>query len=119
MREQVVCKTSDIEPGEMMKSTFGKQNVLICRTPDGEFYAFMNQCIHQGAPLDKGMMCGAATELSTPGDYDYSHEGEIIRCPWHGREFNIKNEGRMLANPDKKIPSFKVRIEEENVILFK
>jgi len=119
MKEQIVCQTSDIEPGDMMKAEFGKQSILVCRTPDGEFYAFLNQCIHQGAPLDKGMMYGATTANSKPGDYDYCHHGEIIRCPWHGREFDIKNNGRMLANPDKRIPSFHVRIEDENVIVYK
>ncbi|WP_017187188.1 Rieske (2Fe-2S) protein [Alkalibacillus haloalkaliphilus] len=119
MREQVVCKTTDLEPGEMLASYFGKQNVLICRTSDGEFYAFRNQCTHQGAPLDKGMVCGATTEESTPGDYHYCRKGEIIRCPWHGREFDIKNEGRMLANPDKKLPGFKLRIEDDEVIVYK
>ncbi|GGC99190.1 hypothetical protein GCM10007216_32450 [Thalassobacillus devorans] len=119
MKEQVVCKTSDIQPGEMKEASFGRQGVLVCRTPDGEFYAFMNQCIHQGAPLDKGMICGATTDKSKPGSYDYCHEGEVIRCPWHGREFSIKNEGRMLANPSKKIPSFKVRVEDESVIVYK
>ncbi|MEW9677408.1 hypothetical protein ABRT01_14680 [Lentibacillus sp. L22] len=69
------------------------------------------------APLDKGIMYGATTASSKPGDYDYCHHGEIIRCPWHGREFDIKNDGRMLANPDKRIPSFNIRIEDENVIV--
>ncbi|WP_018933227.1 Rieske (2Fe-2S) protein [Gracilibacillus lacisalsi] len=119
MKEQVVCKTTDIEPGEMKATNFGKQNVLVCRTLDGEFYAFLNQCTHQGAPLDKGMICGATTNESKPGDYHYCRKGEIIRCPWHGREFDIKDEGRMLANPNKKLPSYKVRIEEKNVIVYK
>lgn len=119
MEEQVVCKTRDIEPGQMIECSFGKRNVLVCRTLDGEFYAFLNQCTHQGAPLHKGMICGATTEASKPGKYDYCRKGEIIRCPWHGREFDIKNEGRMLAKPVEKLPSFQVRIEDEDVILYK
>ncbi|MBM7571881.1 Rieske (2Fe-2S) protein [Aquibacillus albus] len=119
MKEQVVCKTTELEPGEMKAANLGKQNVLVCRTLDGKFYAFLNQCNHQGAPLDKGMICGATTDKSKPGDYHYCRKGEIIRCPWHGREFDIKDEGRMLANPSKKLPSYKVRVEDEDVIVYK
>ncbi|WP_158738159.1 Rieske (2Fe-2S) protein [Alteribacillus sp. YIM 98480] len=119
MKEQVVCKTSDLQPGEIRESFFGKQNIIICRTQNDNFYAFMNQCIHQGAPLGKSLLCGATTGESTPGDYHYCHKDEVIRCPWHGREFDMKNEGRMLANPDKKLVSFKVRIENEDVIVYK
>ncbi|WP_054637555.1 Rieske (2Fe-2S) protein [Thalassobacillus sp. C254] len=119
MKEQIVCKTSDVRPGEIKESYFGKQNIVVCRTPDGEFYAFMNQCIHQGARLEKGLICGATTSNSKPGSYDYCHKGEILRCPWHGREFDIKNEGRMLAAPEKKLAHFQVRVEDENVIVYK
>ncbi|MGO4890434.1 Rieske (2Fe-2S) protein [Anaerobacillus sp. MEB173] len=119
MTEQVVCKKSDLEPGQMIATIFGKQSVLVCRTLDGEFYAYLNQCTHQGAPLDKGIICGATTDKSTPGDYHYCREGEIVRCPWHGREFDIKNEGKLLATPNKKLPSFKVKVENEDIIVYK
>ncbi|MDT8862766.1 Rieske (2Fe-2S) protein [Alkalihalobacillus sp. MEB130] len=119
MKEQVVCKTTDLEPGQMMASYFGEKNVLICRTLDGEYYAFLNQCTHQGARLEKGIICGATTEQSKPGDYHYCRKGEIIRCPWHGREFDITNEGRMLANPKQKLANFQVRVENEEVIVYK
>ncbi|MFB5660334.1 Rieske (2Fe-2S) protein [Alteribacillus sp. HJP-4] len=119
MVEQAVCKISDVEPGEMISTSFGSQEIVVCRTPDGRFYAFLNKCLHQGAPLDKGIMCGTSMEQSAPGKYHYGRKGEILRCPWHGREFDITNEGRMLANPTKKLPSFKVRVEEEEVIVYK
>ena len=33
-----------------------------------------------------------------PGSYRYAREGEILRCPWHGWEFDVTN-GRSIFNP--------------------
>lgn len=118
MKQQVICHQDDIKPGDMKEAELGRIPIVVCRTLDGEFYAFTNNCIHQGAPLAKGKICGAP-QADTPGEYRYCQEGEILRCPWHGREFNIKDEGRMLANPKRKLPSFNVTIEDEHVVVYK
>lgn len=113
----VVCKQEELEPGNMMEAKLGPIPIVICRTPDGEFHALANKCLHQGATLSKGMVCGAAAPTDTPGEYDYTKEGEILRCPWHGIEYDIKNEGRMLADPQRKLKSFNVDIEEGNLVV--
>ncbi|MDC3411976.1 Rieske (2Fe-2S) protein [Aquibacillus sp. 3ASR75-11] len=117
--KQVVCKKEDIMPGEMMQSNLGRIEIVVCRTLDGEFYAYTNKCIHQGASLSKGKLCGTSTQTDTVGEYNYCHEGEILRCPWHGREFDIKNDGKMLADPKVKLPSFQVDIEGDDVVVSK
>ena len=116
---QVVCKKDEIAPGEMRESTLGRASIVLCRTADGEFYAFTNRCIHQGAPLVKGKLCGAPEPTDNVGEYKFSREGEILRCPWHGREFDTKNGGRSLANPKFKLKEYKVEIEEDNVVVYK
>jgi nitrite reductase/ring-hydroxylating ferredoxin subunit len=116
---QVVGKKGEIKPGEMMESSLGKLSIVVCRTLDGEFYAFANKCIHQGASLAKGKLCGTSAQTDTVGEYNYCHEGEILRCPWHGREFDVKNEGRMLADPETKLPSFKVDLEGDDIVVSK
>lgn len=115
--KEVVCKKDELQPGETMSANMGPIPILLCRTPDGEFYAFTNKCIHQGAPMSEGVLCGAAAPTDTPGEYNYGREGEIIRCPWHGMEYDIKNEGRMLADPERKLREFNVYFEEDNVIV--
>lgn len=117
--KQVVCQKDELQPGNLMEATLGRTSVLICRTLDGDLYAFSNHCIHQGAPMSKGVLCGAAAPTNTPGEYCYVKEGEILRCPWHGREYDIKNGGRMLADPERKLPSFHVSIEEGNIVVSK
>lgn len=117
--KEVICKREELLPGKIMKATLGRIPIVVCRTLDGDFYAFSNHCIHQGAPLSKGKLCGAAAPTDTPGEYCYEKEGEILRCPWHGREFDIKNEGRMLADPTRKLPGFSVTIEGDDVVVSK
>ena len=39
-------------------------------------------------------------ESSAPGDYRYSRQGEIIRCPWHGWEFDVRT-GKSWCDPGK------------------
>lgn len=63
----------------------------------GDFYALRNLCPHQLAPLCEGRVQGT-TLPSRPGEYIWGREGEIVRCPWHGWEFDITT-GRSVFNP--------------------
>ncbi|MBW7453192.1 Rieske (2Fe-2S) protein [Paenibacillus sepulcri] len=63
----------------------------------GEFYAIRNSCPHQGAELCQGKIQGMMLP-SDPGEYLHGREGEIVRCPWHGWEFDIKN-GKSVFDP--------------------
>ncbi|MBP1970818.1 nitrite reductase/ring-hydroxylating ferredoxin subunit [Virgibacillus natechei] len=118
MRE-VVCEKEDIHPGKMRSATLGKIPIVVCRTKDGEFYAFANRCLHQGAPLSEGILCGDTKRTDIHGNYEYIKDGEILRCPWHALEYDIKNDGVMLAEPDKKLRSFQVAIEDDQVVVYK
>ena len=58
-----------------------------------------NRCPHQGGSLCEGAVTGLV-ESSAPGRYSYSRKGEIIRCPWHGWEFDIRT-GKSYCSPEK------------------
>jgi 3-phenylpropionate/trans-cinnamate dioxygenase ferredoxin subunit len=65
----------------------------------GEFFALRNSCPHQGGPLCSGRAIGFVY-AATPGEYQYSRQGEILRCPWHGWEFDIRT-GQSYCDPEK------------------
>ena len=45
------------------------------------------------------------------GKYRITRDGEFVRCPWHGWEFDVKT-GQSYCDPnDVKIKSFAVTIE--------
>ena len=64
----------------------------------GEFFALINRCPHEGAPLCIGPILGLA-ESDRPGEYRLERQGEMLRCPWHGWEFDIRT-GQSWCHPD-------------------
>ena len=48
---------------------------------------------------------------SRPGEYIWACDGEIVRCPWHGWEFDITT-GRSIFNPHKmRVKTYEVTVE--------
>jgi len=77
---------------------------------DGEFFALNNRCPHRGGGLSEGRQTGLV-ESDGPGNYCYSRPGEIIRCPWHGWEFDIRT-GQSWCDPNStRARAFKVSVE--------
>jgi nitrite reductase (NADH) small subunit len=78
-----------------------------------QFYAIHNYCPHQGVPLCQGTVCG--TNLpSNVNEYRFGRDGEILRCPWHGWEFDIIT-GKSLFDEKVRARSYKVEIHEGKV----
>jgi 3-phenylpropionate/trans-cinnamate dioxygenase ferredoxin subunit len=65
----------------------------------GEFFALRNQCPHAGGPLCEGILSGFLRS-DAPGEYDYVRRGEILRCPWHQWEFDVRT-GQSWFDPVK------------------
>ena len=65
----------------------------------GEFFALRNQCPHAGGPLCEGTLSGFLRS-AVPGEYDYVRRGEILRCPWHQWEFDVRT-GQSWFDPVK------------------
>ena len=79
----------------------------------GSFYALRNRCPHQAAPLCLGTIKGM-TLPGKPSEYVWAREGEILRCPWHGWEFDITT-GRSIFNPHKtRVRAYDVTVEPDD-----
>jgi len=72
----------------------------------GEYYAVSNYCPHQGAELCKGPVCGTTLE-SQVYEFIYGRDQEILRCPWHGWEFDLKT-GKSLFSDKVRVRSYPV-----------
>ena len=66
---------------------------------NGEFFALLNRCPHEGAPLDKAA-CVARLTSPEPGVYQRSRVGELLRCAWHGWEFDMRT-GQSWFDPKR------------------
>lgn len=88
--------SDEIPPGSRKIIQVGRKSIGVFNLA-GEFYALLNVCPHQFAPLCQGTLCGYSPP-SPVGEFRFEREGEILRCPWHGWEFDIKT-GRSVFNP--------------------
>lgn len=76
----------------------------------GEFFAIANRCPHEGADLCKGKIV-ALIESDEPGVVRLSRHGELVRCPWHGWEFDIRT-GKSWCDPARtRVKSYDVAVE--------
>jgi nitrite reductase (NADH) small subunit len=81
-----------------------------------EFFALRNKCPHRGAPLCEGTVSGTFLPAQ-PHDYDYGLENQVLRCPWHGWEFDLRT-GRSLFQPDEVwVKTYRVTVEDGEVFL--
>src|SRR5437762_6646967 len=109
MAKHVVAAVADIPPGGRKLVEVSGRAVVVFNVR-GEFFALSNRCPHRGGSLDKGRLTGLV-ESPEPGTYRYSRRGEIIRCPWHGWEFDIRT-GKSWCDPGRvRAKSFAVSIE--------
>ncbi|WP_020616190.1 Rieske (2Fe-2S) protein [Paenibacillus daejeonensis] len=104
----VVGKVADIPAGSKKLVEAGGRTIGVFNV-NGVFYALRNVCPHQGAELCKGLIKPYVVS-SGPGHFEYEREGEIIRCPWHQWEFDIKS-GCMIIDPATRTKSYEVTVE--------
>jgi nitrite reductase/ring-hydroxylating ferredoxin subunit len=98
MSRHVVAPTSDIPPGNRKLFTVRGRPIAIFNL-GGEYFGLLNRCPHQGGSLCEGVTTGLL-ESDEPGRYSYTRKGEILRCPWHGWEFDIRT-GQSYCDPEK------------------
>jgi nitrite reductase/ring-hydroxylating ferredoxin subunit len=96
MAKHVVAAADEIPPGGR-KLVEVKGRAIVIFNLSGDYYALNNRCPHKGGSLCHGRLTGLV-ESAAPGEYRYSRRGEIIRCPWHGWEFDIRT-GRSQCDP--------------------
>jgi nitrite reductase/ring-hydroxylating ferredoxin subunit len=98
MPRHVVARAAEIPPGSRKLVHVAGRDIVILNV-EGELFALSDKCPHKGGSLARGKLTGAVTS-SEPGSYEYSRRGEILRCPWHGWEFDVRT-GRSWCDPER------------------
>lgn len=110
MTRHEICPVSELPPGERMIVEIDSLSIGVFNI-DGDFHALNNACPHQLAPLCMGNVTGTVTSTEV-GTYNWEREGQIIQCPWHNWEFDIKT-GESVFNPHKiRTRTYDVEIEQ-------
>lgn len=111
MPKHVVATVEEIPPGgrkivEVAGRSIGVFNV------DGAFFALRNRCPHQGGPLCHGALAGFVS-ATKPGEYHLSRQGRILRCPWHGWEFDITTGQSWFDPRQVRVRRYEVTVEPD------
>jgi nitrite reductase (NADH) small subunit len=107
-----VAQTDEIQEGQSKIVNVEGRSIGIYRIGD-EYYALYNRCPHEGAQLCKGPVCGT-TLPSKVYEYEFGRKGELVRCPWHGWEFEIKT-GKSVFDEKVRTRSYKVQVDEGKI----
>ena len=105
----IVCPAAELPPGQRRIVQIGKRSIGVFNV-NGAYHAIANVCPHQLAPLCKGTL--AQTAYADKADeWDWDEDSCVIRCPWHGWEFDLRS-GRSVFNPHRTgVTSYEVAVE--------
>ena len=109
MTRHVVARAADLMPGTRKLVTVEGRGIVVLNIK-GELFALSNTCPHRGASLCNGLLTGLVRSTK-PGEYQYERAGEILRCPWHQWEFDVRT-GRSYCDPRRlRLMQFPIAIE--------
>jgi nitrite reductase/ring-hydroxylating ferredoxin subunit len=89
---------AELPPGKTARVTVDGIDVALFRR-GVEVFAIGNACVHQG-----GRLCDGAVE------------GDIVVCPLHGWEYDLRS-GACMTVPGESVPRFTVTVEDGAVHL--
>ena len=91
-----VAQVDEIPPGTCRTVEVDGIFFALCNV-NGTFRAVDNTCPHAGGPLGEGSL-----------------DGEVLECPWHGWQFNVRT-GERPENPEICVTCVEVRVQGANV----
>ena len=115
MSWHVVAPVSEIPPGGRKLVTVRGRPIAVFNI-GGEFFGLLNRCPHQGGNLCDGILTGLVGSPA-PGEYSYTRKGEILRCPWHGWEFDVRT-GQSYCEPERiRTKTYNVEVEAGKTVV--
>jgi nitrite reductase (NADH) small subunit len=116
MAEYEVGSVAEFPVGTHRVVNAGRRQVGVFNI-GGEFFALPNICPHQFGPLCEGKVNGTTVcSADTGWKMKWQRSGEILTCPWHGMEFDIRT-GKSLATPRMWVRPYKVLIRDNQVVV--
>ena len=94
-----VADTQEIPSGRIKLVDVHGDRVAVANV-EGSFYAFSDECTHDGGPLSDGDL-----------------EGEIVTCPWHFSRFNVRT-GEIVESPAEEVVAvYEIKVEDGAVFV--
>jgi 3-phenylpropionate/trans-cinnamate dioxygenase ferredoxin subunit len=102
-----VAKVSDIPEGGRLIVELQGRSVGIFHVR-GRFYAVLNRCPHMGAEICRGSILGHL-DAEIPGEFRYDDSKLLLRCPWHGWEYDLETGQSYF---DSRMRRYPVEVED-------
>lgn len=108
----VVGCLEDFPEGEPQVVRVGRREIGIFNI-DGRLHGLPNLCPHQTGPLCEAPRLTGTLEASADSRWQFRwvHDGEVVRCPWHGLEFHVPS-GQCLAFREIVLRRYEVVVED-------
>lgn len=98
-----VSGVADLAGGKPVRVAVNGEAVLLLRAED-QVFAIGNQCTHQGAGLDRGVVKLAGSV-------------KTVTCSAHGSMFNLETGRPMRPPATKPVPVYDVKVEDGRVFV--
>ena len=98
-----VAGVADLTSGKPVRVAVNGDAAMLLKADDA-FFAIGNQCTHQGAGLDRGVVRIAGSVRT-------------VTCPAHGSTFNLETGKVMRPPATKPVPVYDVKVEDDRVFV--
>lgn len=92
-----IAKISEIKDGEIKKFIVNNEPVAVVNS-EGVFFAVSDTCTHHQCSLSEGFV-----------------EGNLITCPCHGGQFEIKTGAVATPPPVEPVKSYEVKVANDDL----
>jgi nitrite reductase (NADH) small subunit len=83
-----------------------------------KLYAVLNVCPHELGPVCDNARVSGTMMPSATGTVEYGLHNRILRCPWHGYEFDLEDGGRTVFSSFKaRVRMFPITVEDGQVLV--
>jgi nitrite reductase/ring-hydroxylating ferredoxin subunit len=112
----LACRYETLETSGKLAFSVNNRPVVVVRSSDGSVHALRDVCPHKGPCLSDGMIDRNCLG-NEAGEYIYDRTVEVLRCPWHSWEFDIRT-GKSLFDPEKvRVKTYPVTVENGDVFV--
>ncbi len=94
-----LANVNEIKNGELKVFDVDGESIILINL-NGEFFAFKNQCSHMELELNEAEI-----------------EGEILTCPWHGAQFNIRTGDVVRLPASEPLEKYEIKVENGKILV--
>lgn len=110
-----VCSVEELPEGDRILVEHDGREIAVFNV-EGEYVAAANYCVHAGGPVCEGKVTGTVTADPDEWEYGWEREGEILACPWHGWEFDLRT-GEHLSDDAYRLVTYETSVEDGRVVV--